>query len=252
MKPFALRARSRHALLLALLLVASSIMPCSAGDKPKPGFWRGYARHARILPPQPRSSQRIYAEYQARWWQWAMSFPLDAHPLNDTLDNLAAGQSGPVWFLGGVLHDGAAVRRGTVPAGKALFFPVLNLSYGLTRDEDTEEAARELINTILNPANLVSIYAEIDGKRVNHLPKYFTEAALFVAGPLPANHLPLDLPEFDPPAGSFVEMVDVGVYLLVAPLSPGKHVIRFGGEVYSPEFDYGYTQEVTYHLTVKK
>jgi len=58
--------------------------------------------------------------------------PIDHHPLYDTAD-CSAGQSGPVWFLGGTFTTieqspgvvvGIANRTCTVPADKALFFPI--------------------------------------------------------------------------------------------------------------------------------
>ena len=36
------------------------------------------------------------------------------------------GQSGSVWFLAGIFGGGSATRTCAVPAGKALYFPVLN------------------------------------------------------------------------------------------------------------------------------
>jgi len=50
----------------------------------------------------------------------------DINPLLDqTGANAAIGQSGPVWFLAGTT-GGTAERAITVPAGKSLFFPLVN------------------------------------------------------------------------------------------------------------------------------
>jgi hypothetical protein len=38
-----------------------------------------------------------------------------------------------------------------------------------------------------------------------------------------------------------------GAYLLVAPLPPGQHTIRFGGTGF---FGGDFSQDITYHLTV--
>src|SRR4030095_2202462 len=61
------------------------------------------------------------------WWQWALETPASENPLTDTTGQFAAvNQSGPVWFLAGNL-GGTTVRTITVPSGKALFFPIVNV-----------------------------------------------------------------------------------------------------------------------------
>jgi len=75
---------------------------------------------------------QTYSQWAASWWQWALSIPADISPLNDpTGANAAPGQSGHVWFLAGILggSGGAATRSVAVPAGKALFFPILNYTW---------------------------------------------------------------------------------------------------------------------------
>jgi hypothetical protein len=61
------------------------------------------------------------------WWQWALETPASENPLTDTTGQFAAvNQSGRVWFLAGN-PGGTTVRTITVPAGKALFFPIVNV-----------------------------------------------------------------------------------------------------------------------------
>lgn len=225
-------------ILLATLL-AQSPNPAVELRAPAPAVHRAVG-HAHVLPP----ISQIYSRYQAKWWQWAMSLPLDRHPLTDTAD-CNEGQSGPVWFLGGLFDNGIADRTCTVPAGKALFFPVLNISYFLTDPADTEENARALIGTIMD--NIVRMSVEIDGRPVRNLDRFRTQSKLFNVGPLPANAV------FELPEGETIATVDDGVYILLQPLAPGEHTIHFSGEVFVPEevlgFEYTFTQEATYHIT---
>jgi hypothetical protein len=52
---------------------------------------------------------------------------------------------------------------------------------------------------------------------------------------------------FGLPAGTYAPAVTDGVYLLLAPLTPGAHTITFGGAGYA----FGsISQDITYHLTV--
>src|SRR5262245_65845670 len=61
------------------------------------------------------------------WWKWALETPASENPLTDTTGQFAAvNQSGRVWFLAGNA-GGTTVRTITVPSGKALFFPIVNV-----------------------------------------------------------------------------------------------------------------------------
>src|SRR4030081_3634226 len=71
-----------------------------------------------------------YGQWSARWSQWALAIPKGTNPLLDTTGaKCAVGQGGPVWFLAGTFGSGSVSRSCTVPAGKALFFPVVNAFY---------------------------------------------------------------------------------------------------------------------------
>jgi hypothetical protein len=66
----------------------------------------------------------------ARWVEWALSIPTSVNPqLDATGANCMVGQRGSIWFLAGVFGGfgrGTATRACSVPADKALFFPVAN------------------------------------------------------------------------------------------------------------------------------
>src|SRR5262245_45445351 len=70
-----------------------------------------------------------YEKLSADWWKWAFSFPVSINPLFDETGAQAyLGNQGNVFFLAGVINvSGTATRTITVPAGKPLFFPVLNV-----------------------------------------------------------------------------------------------------------------------------
>lgn len=222
---------------LALSFTLAGSHPAIAGDDS--GSLRGQAH-----PPG-----NLYSAYQAKWWQWATSLPADHNPLLDTADG-SAGQAGPVWYLGGVFGSAPAERTLTVPAGKSLFFPVINLAYFLTDATDTVEGSRELINLIMDYIVHDETFVEIDGQSVADLERYRTDSPLFDVGPLPENNL------LGVDAGTVIPTVDDGIYLLLSPLTPGEHTIRFGGRVFVPagvlgEDPWENIQDVTYHITVE-
>jgi hypothetical protein len=117
---------SAAAIVLGLLAPAPAHLAQAAGN-PNPG----------VLPPNSHPYGHSYAEWNNRWWQWAFSIPAPPdnpafNPLFDeTGSNCGRDQSGPVFYLVGVFNiSGTATRNDcVVPAGKALFFPVLNVEW---------------------------------------------------------------------------------------------------------------------------
>src|SRR5579884_1628590 len=105
---------------LVLVVVAMALLGTPAAfafSNPNPG----------VFPPGSHPYGRTYEQWSNAWWQWALSIPTNVNPLLDTTGaNCQQGQSGKVWFLAGTLGGSPVVRKCTIPAGKAIFFPVLN------------------------------------------------------------------------------------------------------------------------------
>ena len=84
-----------------------------------------------------------YGEWTARWWQWAMSIPIDKNPLVDTTGEFCAeGQHGPVWFLAGTSgKTHLAERKCIIPSKESILFPIIvsQFSYSEVPDIKTEE-----------------------------------------------------------------------------------------------------------------
>jgi hypothetical protein len=219
-----------------------------------------YAQNAnpRIIPPNAQPYGMTYGEWSAKWWQWAYSLPVDQNPFfdeNGSCANGANGQFGPVWFLTGVFNvSGTAVRNCTVPAGKALFFPIINAEDATLESGATGEDLR--IYTTWAMSLVTNIAAEIDGVAVVNLYDYRAVSPLFVYGPLPENNM-LQLFGFDAPAGStsaglpgvppVPSAAADGYYLMLAPLPVGQHTIHFTGTFGDPV---NFTLDITYNLTV--
>ena len=74
------------------------------------------------LPFDPRSPEGL----AARWVRWVAAAGLDESPIDDTTGaHGMANQPTDVWFLAGN-RGGSVHRRLAVPAGRDLFFPVVN------------------------------------------------------------------------------------------------------------------------------
>jgi hypothetical protein len=225
-----------YAMGIAVWLIGGSTSPAWAGS-----------RGASVIPPIAKMYGMTYGEWSARWWQWAYSLSVDENPFFDVAgdcSNGANGQSGPVWFLTGVINEsGTAVRNCTVPSGKALFFPILNAECSaLEGNGSTEEALRACAIGLIG--NEVSLAAEIDGVSIGHLEAYRTSSPLFSFGPLPDDNV-LQYFGYTASAGATSLAVADGFYVMLTPLSVGQHTIHFTGGI--PDV---FTLDITYNLTI--
>jgi len=168
--------------------------------------------------------------------------PANQHPFFDEggdCSHGANGQLGPVWFLGGVYNvSGTAVRDCTVPAGKALFFPIINAECSTLEPPPFYGANEAELRSCATSFLIGDVSAEIDGVAVQDLHRYLVESPLFTFTVPPDNILGV-------PAGTG-QSVSNGYWLMLAPLSVGEHVIHFSGAY--P--DVGFTLDITYNLTV--
>ena len=245
------RHTARKSALLVLVLcgaLAGSALPQSTG-------------HPSILPPGSAPHGKTYGEWSAKHWQWVYSLPVDDHPLFDTAD-CSTGQSGRVWFLGGTFTTvspepgvviGTATRDCTVPVATALFFPIIDAECATaegngTTDVELSACAKGIID------HAVDLSCEIDGIAVQNLAAFRVHSPLFTWGPLPENNVFQDSVNF--PAGTTSPSVSDGYFVMVAPLSVGSHTIHFKGSVVFTQaqdgFDFTFSLDITYHLTVIK
>lgn len=220
---------------LVLLLLAS---PAVAAGKVNP----------KIIPPQATPHGATYGEWGASWWQWALSLPYTGDPqtenpilAGDGWVDLSKGQTGSVWYLAGAFPGVDVTRSGTVPPGKALFFPVANWVWVATEPDESFDEGLALVQEAMDTVEGMSV--TIDGVPVSGLedvldsPYRFSSPRPFVLT-LPENNLlSLDAGEYGPAACD-------GVWLMLTPLSVGNHTISFQ---YS---NWGDTATITYDLTV--
>jgi hypothetical protein len=193
----------------------------------------------RVLPPHASAYGKTLGEWSAAWWQWAISIPVTAHPLFETA-GCDTAQSGKVWFLGGAFTGTATTRECSVPLGKAILFPVINVECSTVEPPPffgaNEEELRECADAFQDTA--FDLSATVDGRDIQNLDAYRTQSPLFEFS-APADNV-LFIP--GPVSG---ESVSDGVWILLAPLSSGEHVIHFAGSF--P----GFPIDVTYNITVE-
>jgi hypothetical protein len=211
-----------------------------------------------------------YGEWSAVWWQYVLSKSV-SNPDNPLLDPTGVGckvdqpNSSPVFFLVGSLGNSPVTRNEcTVPGGKVLFFPLVNaFDVHVPGDGlDTPELVRQDLLAVFG--RTTELHASIDGVPVGvNLFSFgacaggdpacasafsitFTGNNLFVGSPAGIGRR--GAPQLR--AGIYAPAVADGFYLMLAPLLPGAHTIKFGGQgsfAGSPS-----SQEITYNLVVKK
>ncbi len=230
----------------ALALAVSAALPASAIPRTNPG----------VTPPWASKfvSGKTYGELSAAWFKYALEQPTPTNPLIDqTGVNCNFGQSGPVFFLVGLPGGGSVTRDAcTVPAGRSLFFPLINAFEANNPGENRNSwDVWQKLEKDFGPIS--ELHASIDDVPVRDLNPVHTPyracagpAARCSAGPfsitLPANNI------FGADQGRYAPTVADGFYLLLRPLSRGSHTITFGGSgLYAGEET---SQEITYHLTV--
>jgi hypothetical protein len=201
--------------------------------------------HSAAAEVQPiETSGASYGEWGARWWEWAFSFPAANNPILEPSGavNCARGQTGNVWFLAGTF-EGSATRSCTIPKGKSLFLPLINAaSYDPFPEETTISLRQQIAEQFIDL--VTDLNCRLDGKPcAKNLFEFRAQSPIFEAIVPPGGIAGNDVRIFIDP------MVADGYWLLLSPLSPGHHVLKFGGE--STGFG-GFSTSVTYHLTVQR
>lgn len=199
-----------------------------------------------VLPPGSNAFGKGYDQLAADWLVWVSAIPASSNPLFDDDGSYGVvGQGGKVWHLVGTT-GGTAERALTVPTGTAVFFPVVNYfwintpEYGDPPWSDAFEAeVRAMHAELVNLAENLEV--EIDGRAYPYV--YTLRAASPVAMCM--------LPPVDNIFGVILDPVPRecladGYWALLPPLSAGEHTVRF-----ADGFSFGFSLDVTYHITVK-
>ena len=192
-----------------------------------------------LYAPDSKPFGRTYAEWTARWWQWVLSIAKTENPIvDDTGKNCANYQSGPVWFLAGT-RKGPAERSCTIPAGKAILFPVINVEASVAEgDGTTEEALAARVKFEMD--QITDMHVMINGTNVNELKQYRIQSPPFNVTLRPDNVLGL--------SAQNTKMISEGYWLFLKPLEPGRYDLNSFGSCLAGRIKIG----VSYHLIIEK
>lgn len=208
----------------------------------------------RVFPPDSTPFGQSISAWSEDWWQWVMRTPASESAVLG--EDCGLHQSGDVFYLAGNF-GGAETRNCVVPQGKALFFPILNaVCYPGPDLSDcnqplTEPQLRECAS--FDPSTELELTLTIDGHPVDDLVAHRATSGLFSwsapddpteyvfggAGPVGPNTC--GVPEGDRSG------VSDGYWIMVKPLPPGPHLLRFAGRVVDPRFG-EFSLDLTYRL----
>ena len=203
-----------------------------------------------VAPINTKPAGQTYGRWAAEWEQWALGIPAAVNPLTDTTgEHCAQRQVDKVWFLAGSISPDSVVRACNIPAGRSLFFPLINTVYGAFLNDPPETRTEEYVRAAGSCTEPARISVWIDGVTIPKPTRFFTGASgsqspFFNVQLAPGNLFGFD--ETVVPELVFSPSAEQGYYLFVRPLSPGTHTIRWIASGCTS----GNSQDITYHLTV--
>jgi hypothetical protein len=193
-----------------------------------------------VVPPCSMPYGQSYSEWATQWEVWFLKLTAQPDGIGGDPD-CTINQSGDVWFLAGGITTTC-----NVPAGKALFFPVINAEcsnlesppfFGAT-------AADRLRCAVHFMDGSTHLAVTLDGKSLHGVERY-----TFSSSDIPFNVTGQNLFGIPCTSGTCSGFsTNDGYYVMLAPLSPGKHTLQFSG-TFAP-FG-GFTLSTSYVLNVQ-
>lgn len=215
-----------------VFLIAGIIIPLSASAQ----------EDSMTFPPDSQPYQRTYGEWTAEWWKWFLSIPTAENPLNDPSgERCALGQQGPVWFLVGS-GGGKAERECTIPAGRAILIPAINVECSYAEDQSLR-TDNDLRACATSDQDLVTETAATLNGSVLQIHR--------VQSPVFNLTFPVDN-AFAVPEGP-TKAVSEGFWVFLKPLPPGQYVLHVQGLLVDPTVTapVNLVEDSTYHLRVE-
>ena len=195
----------------------------------------GTSTSAAVLQNDAIVEGKTIGEWSAEWWKWLLPISTNNNPMLDTTGAFAGidQPGGSVFFLGyGLgLVSPPVVRRLTVTEDKYLFFPIETFENDnvdhcppcFSIDELRQEAANVV-------SSATGLHAQIDGIEITNILEHRAISPVFNLFYTNADNI--HSYAFKHPVSGLIDpMIVDGYWLMVEPLSPGDHVVQFGGRL---------------------
>lgn len=170
--------------------------------------------------------------WTTKWWRWFLSIPKANSPAMDNGDiNSNLNQSDQkVWFLAATT-GGTVERTVRIPLGKAILFPVINITISNSEDKTLRTDADMISFVKRHMKDIVNKQASIDGKDL-----LVSEDLRVQSPPFNFSYPPDNI--FGAEAGPTRGVGD-GYWIFMRPLQVGNHNIRTYGSCMSGKIQIG-------------
>ena len=175
---------------------------------------------------------KSWEKWAAIWCDWLLSIPRDRNPaVDETGKNYSQNQRDQdVWFLAGTFGNNIPVKRKcTVPASKAILFPIADKEDSFAEDldiMDEDELSRRARSSM---DRLIYLQLIVDGKKLVNLKEYRVHSEFFNLT-FPENNV------YDVIPGVTRSVCD-GYWAFLRPLPIGSHEISFSATIFLPRDD---------------
>jgi hypothetical protein len=238
------------------LLVCSALAPAlSTGCSADTSAAESIAKE--VLDPTQSHYGKTDDEWGALWFKWIDELPQKTDAcvipfLDATGKQCGYGQSGDVFFLVGTAGGKAVRDKCVVPAGKAIFFPILNFTDdngGIPASKQVSDAdLKGTVQSELDAVPVDKLSASFDGAAIEDLGRFRTKVTQFsyTLGPEPNTYTCAGQSGV---TGKISPSYAAGFYVMLAPPDKGSHTLHFAGV--SPSSSPELKVDVTYDLTVQ-
>jgi hypothetical protein len=210
-----------------------------------------------VVPPDGLPGGLSLAQWSVAWWQQILAIPSDRNPVFDkTGEDCAEGAGSDVWFLAGTA-GGSVTRSCTIPTDTRILFPLVNTAddnnsptclpqpIDCSRSPSLEVCLTRDVHKLLK-AN--TLFAVVDGVPLHKLFDFVqTSRLFFFIGDL---SLMTDFDSCITGSPRPQPAVAYGWWIMLEPLSPGHHTLKFGGT--GTFGDMPFAIDVTYHLDIRR
>lgn len=193
-----------------------------------------------LFGPKERPFGHSWRFWTTRWWQWFLSIPKANSPaITDTDEKSWVQQLDPnVWFLASTI-DGSIERTIKIPSGKAILFPVINVTISYSEDQALKTDADMISFVKRHMDDIVKKQASIDGEDL-----FISEEFRVKSPPFDFSYPPNNI--FGAQEGPTRGVGD-GYWIFMRSLQPGEHTIRTYGSCMSGKIQIG----SKFHLIVE-
>lgn len=212
------RVLSRSVLFAFVVLISMPALWASAQDN---GIQVGGVT---VLPPDADYEGVSRAEWDARSWQYDLSFSMDASPSNDSSGaSCGFGQNGPMFFLPGVFDPEATPATCVIPAGMAIYVTVGSSGCSSVEPPPFFGANEEELSACATGwgDSWGDMSASINGEEVPDVMSYRIITDMYTVSFPPNN-----IYEIEPAVGYSVSDT---YSFIIAPPEPGEYTIEVSG-----------------------